>query len=160
MRDQMRIERKFAIEVIDRTCDGIAIDVAACALRGHSITVISIVAIEMTNYRSEVVPAHIMELNALTRGQTKAAVSVAIGSLVEREPLLGGQLAAGRILEPHHKDEVANLLAALVARALLVDTEAFGDLLGLLANGFGFARAESVDFGAHRMPSAVGRLNV
>ena len=40
------------------------------------------------------VPAHVMELDALARGKADAAVGIAIGGLVEREPLRRRQLAA------------------------------------------------------------------
>ena len=106
------------------------------------------------------VPAHVMELDALARGKADAAVGIAIGGLVEREPLRGRQLAARGILDPHHEDEVAVLLAAFVALALFVDAEMLGDFLGLLANRLGLARAQRVDLRAHRMTAVVRRLDV
>ena len=123
MREFVRIERKLGVEIVDRTCDGIAVDVAARAQRGQLIAVIAEAGVDMANQRMQIVPAHVMELDALARSQPQAAVGVAIAAVVEREPLRRRELAAGGILDPHHEDEVAVLLAALVALALFVDAE-------------------------------------
>jgi hypothetical protein len=101
-----------------------------------------------------------VELNALPRGQPEAAVGVAIRNRVERQPLRRRQLAARRILDPHHENEIAVLLAAFVALALFVDAEVLGDFLGVLADRLGLARTQRVDLPSHRVPALVRRVDV
>jgi hypothetical protein len=155
-----RVERQLGVQIVDRARDRITVDVAARAERGQLVAVIAVAAVEMANQRTQMVPAHVMELDALARGKPDAAVRIALGGRVEREPLRGRQLAARGILDPHHEDEVAVLLAAFVALALFVDAEMLGDFLGLLVNRLGLARAQRVDLRAHRMTAVVPRLDV
>ena len=108
----------------------------------------------------QIVPAHVMELNALARGKPDAAVGVAIGRRIEREPLRWRKLAARGNPDPHHEDEVAVLLAAFVALALFVDAEMLRDFLGMLADRLRLARAQRVNLRAHRMTTLVRRLDV
>src|SRR5208283_881858 len=116
--------------------------------------------VDRAHQRMKIFTAHIMELDALARGQAQAAITVAIAGVVESEPLLTRELAAGRILDPHHEDEIAVFLAALVADALLVDAEGLGDFLGLLADSLGLARAERLDLGSKGMPPAARHLDI
>ena len=154
MRKFVRIERQLGIEVVDRTRDRVAIDVAACAERRELVTVVADAQVDLANQRAQIVPAHVVELDALARGQAEAAVGVSICRRVERDPLRRRQLARGN-LDPHHEDEIAVLLAALVALALFVDAEMLRDFFRVLADRVGLARAERVYFRAHRMPAFV-----
>src|ERR1019366_6859840 len=99
----------------------------------------------------QIVAADVVELNALARGQAEASVGVAIGRRVERAPLRCRKLATRGNLDPHHENEVAVLLAALVALALFVDAKMFGDFLGMIADRLRLARAQCIDLRAHRM---------
>src|ERR1700680_3737472 len=71
----------------------------------------------------------------------------------------GSELTGGN-LDPHHENEIAVLLAAFVALALLVDAEVLGDLFRVLADRLGLARAQRVDLRALRMPSLMRRLDI
>ena len=119
------------------------------------VTVVAQAGVDMPNQRIQIVPAHVVELDALPRGEPDAAVRVASRSRVEREPLRGRKLAARRILYSHHEDEIAVLLAALIALALFVDTEMFRDFLGMLGDRLSLARAERLHLRAHRMTTLV-----
>ena len=151
VRQFARVQRKLGVQIVDRARDRIAVHVAARAQRGQLAAVVAVAGVDVANQRIQIVPAHVVELDALARGKADAAIAVANGGRVEREPLRGLELAAGGILYPHHKNEVAVLLAAIVALALFVDAEMLGDFFGMLADRLGLARAQGVDLGAHRM---------
>ena len=160
MRQFVRIERQLGVEIVDRARNSIAIHVAARAQRRELVAIVADGGVDGANDRTQIVPAHIVELNALPRRQPQAAVGVAVRNRVERQPLRRRQLAARRILDAHHENEVAVLFAAFVALALFVDAEVLGDFLGVLGDGLGLARAERVDLRSHRMPAFVRRVDV
>ena len=98
MREFARIQRQLGVEIVDRTRDRVAIHVAARAERRELIAIVGGARVDVANQRTQIVPAHVVKLDALARGQPEAAVAVAIGGLVEREPLRRRELAAAGFL--------------------------------------------------------------
>ena len=95
MRQFVRVERQLGIEIVDRTRDRVAIHVAARAERRELVAVVNADSVLMSRISAtQIVPAHVVELDALARGQPEAAVGVSIRGRVEREPLRGRELAA------------------------------------------------------------------
>ena len=98
MRQFVQIEWQLGVEIVDRACDGIAIHVAARAERRQLVAAFALARVDVANQRTQIVPAHEMELDALPRRQPDTAVGVKISGRVECEPLRGSQLTAAGFL--------------------------------------------------------------
>src|SRR5262245_15689652 len=140
----------LGIEALDTRAHDVAAHVAAGAERGAR----PVAPVQVAHERSEPGAAHVVELDALARGDADRAVGEALRGLVEGSPAPSVVAPAGGALDPHHEDVVVRLAAALPPDLLLVDAEALGDLLGLVREGLALALRGLLDLVAEGVPLA------